>query len=233
MGERWADATATIADGRVLLTPAESDQLYCLDLLTGQTVWEPQPRNQLLFTGCVRDGKVVMVGADRLQAISLADGSVVWTTELPEGMPSGRGIVTADSYYLPTSAGQLLQFDLATGTLAREIHTDQVLGNLVAFRDQIISQNVDWLAAYYQSQPLRDVVARRLAEDPSDSWALAHQGELLLYDGRYAEAVPVFRRAMYWIPTTTRFAARWSRRSSRPSNRTSPPIAYWPRSCRA
>ena len=33
--ESWADATATISDGRVLLTPIESDEMHGLDLLTG------------------------------------------------------------------------------------------------------------------------------------------------------------------------------------------------------
>lgn len=195
VGERWSDATVTIADGRVVLTPAESDQLYCLDLVTGVPVWEPQPRNQLLFTGCVREGRVVLVGADQVQALSLADGKQLWSTPLPSGMPSGRGIVTADSYYLPTVAGQLLQIDLASGAITQVIHTETVLGNLVAYRDQIISQNVDWLTTYYQTEPLREIVARRLREAENDVWALTRQGELFLYDGRHAEAVDVFRRA--------------------------------------
>ena len=39
----WLDATATIADGCVILTPPESQQLHCLDLLSGKARWSPIP----------------------------------------------------------------------------------------------------------------------------------------------------------------------------------------------
>lgn len=199
-GKRWLDATVTIADGRVLVTPVESDQLHCLDLVTGKPVWDPQPRNGLLYTACVVDGQAVMVGADRVQAIALADGSVTWTQPLPQGLPSGRGIRTGDAYYLPTTASQLLRFELATGNIVSEVETSLPLGNLVAYKDQLVSQNVDWLAAYYQTEPLRADVARRLEADPDDIWALTRRAELLLYDGVHGEAVEVLRHAYRLAP---------------------------------
>ena len=92
VGERWSDATVTIVDGRVLVTPVESDQLHCLDLLTGQRLWEPLDRSDFLYVACGAEGRVILVGRDRLQAISLSDGSVAWAKSLTHGMPSGRGM---------------------------------------------------------------------------------------------------------------------------------------------
>ncbi len=37
---RWLDGTATIVDGRVLITPAESDALYGLNLVDGTPLWD-------------------------------------------------------------------------------------------------------------------------------------------------------------------------------------------------
>ncbi len=195
IGDRWADATVTIADGRVLVTPVEADQLYCLDLITGEPVWEPLARDTMLYTGGVVDGNAIMVGKKDVKAIAINDGHIVWTRELPAGVPSGRGMLSGHQYYLPTSADRLLKIDVKTGDIVEDIATDLTLGNLVAYKDQVISLNVDWLAAYYQTEPLRQIVADRLAANPSDGWALARQAELLLHDGRHGEALEVFQRA--------------------------------------
>lgn len=195
VGQRWADATATISDGRVLVTPVESEQLYCLDLISGEPVWEPLDRGDLLFTACVHDGNAIMVGADSVRAISLEDGNTQWTCELGADLPSGRGLLAADQYYLPTTGARLLKIDLTSGKIAEDIETDTVLGNLVAYKDQIISQNVDWLATYYQTEPLRGLIAKRLEDDPKDSWALARKAELLLHDGKHNDALEVFHQA--------------------------------------
>ena len=50
-GSRWADATVTIADGRVLVTAVESDQLYCLDVRTGRPAWPAQEREDRAVPG--------------------------------------------------------------------------------------------------------------------------------------------------------------------------------------
>ncbi len=200
IGDRWADATVTIADGRVLVTPVESDHLFCLDLITGEPVWEPKAREDMLFTGCVVDGFAIMVGKKNVKAIAIDDGHVAWTRELTAGVPSGRGMLSGHQYYLPTSANRLLKIDTTTGDIIEDIETDVTLGNMVAYKDQIISLNVDWLATYYQTQPLRKIVSDRLATNPGDGWALTRQAELLLHDGRHGEALAVFQRAYQLNP---------------------------------
>lgn len=199
-GQRWADATVTIANGKVLLTPVESDHLYCLDLLTGKTIWKPRPRNGMLYLACVADNQAVLVGTERVEAISLADGSDTWTQPFENAMPAGRGIRAEDSYYLATTDRQLLRIDLQTGKVIRKSQTDGVLGNLLAYKGQIISQGADWLSSYYQTEPLRDLVAKRLQNNPKDVWALARSAELLLYDGKRREAVAVLRQARELAP---------------------------------
>lgn len=200
VGDRWTDATVTVSEGRVLLTPVESDQLHCLDLLTGKRLWEPKDRLDFLFVACVAQGRAVLVGRDKVQAIALEDGSVQWTKNIPQGIPSGRGMFSQGAYLLPTTAKHLLKFDVQTGDIVADIETDQPLGNLIACNDQIVSQNVDWVSAYYQCEPLRAVVDKRLLESPDDVWGLTRRAELLMYDGQHTAAVNALRRAYQLAP---------------------------------
>ncbi len=39
-GSRWADGSASVRDGRVIITPPESDFLYCLSLINGTFLWK-------------------------------------------------------------------------------------------------------------------------------------------------------------------------------------------------
>ncbi len=206
-GETWADATATIADGAVLLTPVESNHLYCLDLLTGVPKWEPKERAgdlaDMQFVACVHDGNAILVGKHSLMAIRIKDGGTAWTLAMGDQaneMPSGRGFQTGDRYFFPTTKSELVEVDLSAGKIVQRVKSPRVLGNLLCYDNQVISQGVDQLAAFYQIDPLREVVDARLAESNDDPWALARKGELLVHDGESEAALDVLRRAHELAP---------------------------------
>jgi outer membrane protein assembly factor BamB len=204
-GARWADATVTISGGRVLITPVESAELHCLDLLTGERKWT-MPRGDFLFVGCVDKQTVLLVGKDKVQGFRLQDGQPAWDARpLPSAsMPSGRGFLSGSAYYLPTTAAELVGIDVSTGQLSKPLRTQGVLGNLVCYENAVISQGVDRVASFYQVDPLRREVARRLEANPDDIWALSRQAEILLYDGRQKEALDVLRKAYRYQPQETR-----------------------------
>ncbi len=197
LGSRWTDATATIAEGKVILTPVESDETYCLDLLTGKPVWLPgQKRNNLLYLACVKDGVAVYVGTDTVAGRRLDDYAPAWPEDVKlPAPPSGRGFASGEHYFIPTSDAQLVQVNLKEGRIERVVPTGRVLGNLVCHNDQVLAQGTDWLLALYQAQPLWAVVESRLDENPDDAWALTRQAELLFQDGRRDEALASLRRA--------------------------------------
>lgn len=206
-GETWTDATVTIADGSVLVTPVESNLIFCLDLLTGAPKWEPKQRAgdlaDMQFVACVYEGNAILVGKHKLIAMRLKDGETVWTVALGDTageMPSGRGFQTGASYFLPTTASELVEVDLAAGKIAQRVKSPRVLGNLLCYDDQVISQGVDQVAAFYQITPLRRLVDQRLAESADDAWALARRGELLVHDGQPEQALDVLRRAHELAP---------------------------------
>jgi outer membrane protein assembly factor BamB/thioredoxin-like negative regulator of GroEL len=198
VGSRWLDTTVTVADGRVLLTAmgTESDTLHCLDLLTGQPVWTPQERGDRLYVACVHAGKVILVGSEQVEALQLADGKPAWPAPVKlDDAPSGRGFYADHYYFVPTAGAELVRIELNAGQIDKRTPTSEVLGNLVCFRDEIISQGSDFLAAYYQAEPLKVHVQQRLEDNPQDVEALARYGEVLLQEGRRDEALEIMRRA--------------------------------------
>lgn len=197
VGNRWADSTVTIADGRVILTPVESDKAFCLDLLTGESQWSDGiDRDDMLFLACVSGGKAIFVGKSDIRAVQLKDGKQAWRTALGDGtMPSGQGYLSEDFYYLPTNDAQLLKIDAKTGKIAKRVPTEGVLGNLICYRGDVISLSPTQLAVFRQEAPLRAKVEAALKKNPNDPWALLRQGELYLLDEKFDRAIESIRRA--------------------------------------
>lgn len=200
---RWADASVTIADGHVLLTPLESDEMYCLNLTDGSLRWH-KPRDDGLYLACVYEGKAVIVGSRSVKALRLADGEAAWPASLalPAGggsgsMPSGRGFYNDHRYYLPLSSAEVVAIDLDQGQIVARSRsrTGTVPGNLICYEGAVISQGVDHVESFYQLDELRQQVAATLANSPDDPDALARKGELLLDEGRFDDAVAELRRS--------------------------------------
>ncbi|MGO8745362.1 MAG: PQQ-binding-like beta-propeller repeat protein [Thermoguttaceae bacterium] len=140
------DSTATIADGRVLVTVIDSDQLFCLDLLTGQEIWSCGV-GENLFVACVHQKHAILIGSHEATALRMEDRKTVWWrplfASLDQGLPSGRGLYTGPFYYLPTTARKILRIDLSTGRIRGEIRTEGILGNLVTAGGRLISQDAE------------------------------------------------------------------------------------------
>jgi outer membrane protein assembly factor BamB len=193
---KWLDATATVAEGSVILTPVESQELHCLDLLTGEAKWPAQPRDEMLYVACVREGQIILVGNNKLKAIRLADGKTTWTLPLESGSePVGRGFLSDGHYYVPLAGEQLAKIDLAEGKIVSRAKTEAPLGNVICYQDQLISQSSANVASYYLAEPLAARVAEALAKNPDDPDALALQGQILLQEGKREESLAVLRRA--------------------------------------
>jgi outer membrane protein assembly factor BamB len=197
-GDHWVDGTATIVDGRALLTPVDSDQLFCLNLADGKELWK-QDRGSSLYVACVHRGHVVLVGRNGISAVNLSNGSKAWPDiELPSGsMPSGRGFASGDNYFLPLTSAEVARFDLQAGRLVdrSRSRSGHVPGNLICYRDSVVSQGVDSLETYYQLGALKKQIAKTLAERPDDPRALAASAEVKLDEGALGEAVELLRKS--------------------------------------
>lgn len=196
VGSRWNDATILIADGKAFVTPIESDYLFALDLLTGEPAFPAQPRGEGLYLGGVYEDKLVIVKRTGVSAIRTTDGKSVWDVTLPDGaMPSGQGFHSDAYYFLPCDDSAIRRIHLVEGRIDSTAKTGAKLGNLICYRDQIVSHSLDGLTAFYQDEPLRQEIERRLQADPEDVWALERRGEMLLRDGDQDEALRFLRKA--------------------------------------
>lgn len=196
IGERWIDATAAISNGKVVFTPVETDELHCIDLLTGEQAWRPLERGDGQYVACIHDGNIIIVGKNSVRSVALDTGEDSWEepVQLP-GLVSGRGYRSGDFYTIPTAANIVVRINLRTAEITQTLTTDNVLGNLVAYKDAILSHNYDTLTSFRQDAPLRDEVRKRLKANPRDPWALTRQAELMVQDGKSFAALTPLRTA--------------------------------------
>ena len=134
-GTHWCDPTATIADGRVVITPVEADSLYCLNLADGTLAWDPLPQADEVYVAGIHHGKIILVGVHGVCAIRLDDGGPAWEGRMPAfpptspsvavAMPAAIGITSpspAEIMAVDLDEGKIVQVSKRRGTaLFREI----------------------------------------------------------------------------------------------------------------
>jgi outer membrane protein assembly factor BamB/tetratricopeptide (TPR) repeat protein len=195
---RWLDSAPVLAQGVVLLTPGESQDLLCLDLRRGTTVWR-LPRKDRLYVAGVVDGRAVVVGRRGVEAIDLKTGRAVWSRPLAveHGSPSGRGILTPERLLLPLDTPEVLEIDLADGRIAGRAAArgGAVPGNLLAYRGEIVSQAADSLDVFHQTAALESRIDTAMQASPEDPWALLWRGQLDLERGDVTAGIAKVRAA--------------------------------------
>ena len=145
--------------------PAEADALFGLSLIDGSPLWDPLPRQDDLYLACVHAGKIVLVGRRGIHAVNLSDGKAAWkgrTVAFPDGSaPSGRGFRTGNRYYVPLSSAEVAVVDLDAGKIVQtsKSHDGEIPGNLVCYKDKVISQGWDGVEVFFQADALRDELA--------------------------------------------------------------------------
>lgn len=192
LADRWNDGTPLIHQGKVLVTPTDADYLYCIDLLTGEKLWE-RPRRDNVALATVTDKLALVVGKTSVTGVDIETGDSLWSSgdvSLPDqSLPSGYGFRLDEKYYLPTSQNQIIPITLADGKLGEPIEAVGELGNLVCYKDYVISVSPEFVTAYKQIDALRREVTVRLAKNGNDAEALRMLGKLQKHDGDLAGAL--------------------------------------------
>ncbi len=196
--DRWLDSAPTIADGFVVVTPRDSSELHCIDLVTGKAAWPPKPRADGLYVAGVHEGNVVVVGRSQVQAWRLSDGTPAWADPVPVGMPSGRGVQVGSLYHLPLQEGAIVTIDLKTGRMLAKSKSKsgRIPGNLVAANGTLVSLAPDQVIAFEPLAEVRSRIDSRLDANADDPAALAERGELRLHRGETTPAMDDLRRAI-------------------------------------
>ena len=146
MDSRWIDSLPRIVDSKVLITPRDSDQLYCLDLQSGKELWN-SPRGAFHAIGAVSNDRVVLVGNQRVMALRITDGSQIWTTELRDGVVCGTSATDGEIMQIPTNEPAIVTLDLETGRrlVRQSADLTKMPGNLLMSEHGLLSQNLSSL----------------------------------------------------------------------------------------
>ena len=151
---QWIDSLATVVDGRVILTPRDSDELFCVNLMDGSLDWK-KPRGSRLYVAGVHDGKLLLVGSQQVELLRVDDGDAVWPEPIKLPLLSGRGLITGNQFHVPLSTAAVTTINLKSGRIiaSQKSVGGIVHGNLVCSGGHIISQGIDSLVCFKQSKP--------------------------------------------------------------------------------
>ncbi|MEO8269979.1 MAG: PQQ-binding-like beta-propeller repeat protein, partial [Aureliella sp.] len=187
---RWQEPGMIAQDGVVAFSPPESDEMFCRDILTGAVRLAPQRRNSYRYIAGLKNGRLYAVGERQVVAIDLSTGRPAWQRDFPKGLwLAGKGLWQLDSLLIPLSDNQLIRVSTDDGRVLETAHVSQPLGNLFAYKNQLLSVGSSSVTVYYTRDALFEEVAQRLAANPNDTWALNQQSQLALVKGDLTQAL--------------------------------------------
>ncbi len=197
---RWIDFLPRISDGKILVTPRDSDQLYCLNLADGQQLWTA-PRGALHAIAGVADQRVVLIGNRTVSAIDLNTGRQLWNSELRHGVTCGTCCFDGTVLQIPTNAPSIVLVDTRTGRelVAVDWSGPDLPGNLLQSSAGLLSAGFTAITRmpFDNSEPLpseraaeflvqgrredaRNLLEAHLAQQPQDVAARTMLIDLLL-----------------------------------------------------
>ena len=190
LNSRWTDALPRIVGNRVLYSPRDADELFCLDLQTGRELWRTA-RGLGRSIAAVTDDYVVVTGNKLLMTVSIETGELVWTQEIREGSISGAAASDGMIIHVPTSVPSIITFELATGRhlLTRRVKSTEPVGNLLFLDDMIVSQGLTTISCFGQGET--DGESARLVA-----------AERMLLNGQFSGAVEVLNAEVSRLSAT-------------------------------
>ncbi|CAN5220212.1 hypothetical protein BH11PLA2_BH11PLA2_02990 [soil metagenome] len=227
--DRWRAAAPLISQGRVVFAAFDSEDLYCLDLRTGDIVWKEKQKPGDLYVGGLVKDNVLVVNKETIRAVKLfgtakkevkdatdgkEDVAHAWK-EIKIGVPAGHGTASKDGvYYLPVAESaedkqpQVWAIDAVKGEVqAKAAYRRKdagvikpMLGNLVFHEGQLYSQSATELTAFPLIELKKQEMNRLLTANPKDPVGLVARGEMLLDEGKLTEAIVDFSDAAKQSP---------------------------------
>lgn len=197
----WKCSAPIVADGKVVFTAPDGMSIHCLNLRDGTSIWKAG-RSDDLYLGGIHNGKVLLIGKNSARALALADGKQLWVRET--GLPSGQGVASDKTYYLPIKSSaaskepEVCAIDMDTGNVVAHTKTrkKEIPGNLIFYEGKVISQNAYKVTAYPQLKVKLAEMNAKIDKNPKDPVGLTERAELRRNKGDVADAVEDLRVAL-------------------------------------
>jgi outer membrane protein assembly factor BamB len=205
--EEWKNSAPVVSDGKVVFAAPDALAVYCLNVKDGTLIWKAAKRAGELYLTGVFGEKVLIVGNEKCRALRLADGQEAWS--VATGLPSGRGIASANVYYLPlksaagTRTPEVCAIDMAKGQITAHVPASKgadgkydVPGNLLFFEDRLLSQTPTLMVAYPLLTARMKEIVEALQRNPRDPAPLVERGQMRFHRGELSQAVEDLRSAL-------------------------------------
>ena len=200
---RWHNPAAIASGQSVIITPVETDQLLCFELIDGKRRFS-KLRDGAFYASGIRDERFLVVGAQQIKSFDLEKGKLEWASKPDQFVAGqqvvGRGVFSADSYIVPASGNELIRFSLEDGSVSARRRVKYPLGNLVAINGEILSQSPTALVVASGEESLATRVDQILKENPNDVNGLVNKALLLIESDRRSEALEVLEQARQLDP---------------------------------
>ncbi len=193
----WQDSRVVAGEGYAAFTPSETDQLHAYDLLTGEQVLPSITRQRARYIAGIHRGEIIVVGQQRMVGFSVKDRRTRLGPEFANGKHLvGRGIWMGDEMLLPLSDRKVARISTSTGETLEEVQVDRRLGNLFAYKGQLLVVNDSSVNAYFTREALEGDLD---AENPSFQ-QLNRRALVELAKKHPAEAIELARQALEIAP---------------------------------
>ncbi|MDX1926097.1 MAG: PQQ-binding-like beta-propeller repeat protein [Pirellulaceae bacterium] len=196
--ERWAEPSVIAHQGAALITPTDANVLLCLDILTGESRWkaEGERRQNGRYVAGVNDNCVVVVGNAEVYAYQLDGKKMAWNLSFPKGQTSaGKGLWLGSSVLIPLSNQQVIKVDTITGKLLDTATVNAPLGNLFAYKEQLLSATPTAVSVFHTRESLEREIRERTINNPDEPWALNQRSQVTLAAGNAAAAVEMLEKS--------------------------------------
>ncbi len=208
--ERWHEPMVVAHQGLVVLTPPDANILLCLDILTGESKWKSdgERRGNGRYVLGINDTCVVMVGNTEVYAYQLDGKKLAWHLPFPKGQSCvGKGLWLGSSILIPLSNQQIIKVDASTGALQDTVTVNTPLGNLFAYKEQLLSATPTAVSVFHTRESLEREMRERTSKDPDDAWTLNQRSQVSLAAGDVAKAVELLEMSFKIDPENadTRF----------------------------
>ncbi|MCZ6688936.1 MAG: PQQ-binding-like beta-propeller repeat protein [Planctomycetota bacterium] len=158
----WIPTPPVARNGRVIVSPCDSEHLLCLDGRTGDLLWRREKEKRCSYLLGVTSDRVV-VGGNWIYAYDLSTGKLKWLSDLREEY-HGRGVASEKFVYVPLKS-KVIRIELGGGK--REVDYDLVhlnaagnredpgeIGNLILVEGTLLAADTDFIHAFTIDEPV-------------------------------------------------------------------------------
>lgn len=192
------DSRVIAGEGFVAVSPSNVGSLLCLDVLDGEPKRKPVRDELLGYPISIRNGEILVAGKRRLRWFSVDSDQKREGPVYPDGkLLAGRCVNLGDELLLPLSERTVARIDGKSGKLLESVDVSRPVGNLFAYKNNLLSVNETEIVAYFTRDGLKDT----LGETQQLSAALLNRRSLLsLADDKPLDAIMLLEQALELEP---------------------------------